>query len=93
MSAWTEFRDDVVESLKFDKVTEQMKQDFIKWLVETCLPLAETAAANFISQIKEQARTETGWCKVRDLIVLPLAINGLIYVVEMVLTKTMEKTA
>ena len=40
MSAWTEFRDDVVESLKFDKVTEQMKQNFTKWLVETCLPLA-----------------------------------------------------
>ena len=93
MSTWTEFRDDVVESLKFDKVTEQMKQDFTKWLVETYLPLAETAAANFISQIKEQAKMEQGWCKIRDMLVLPLAINGLIYVVELVLNKTMEKTA
>lgn len=82
MSTWTEFRDDVVESLKFDKVTERMKQDFTKWLVETCLPLAETAAANFISQIKEQARTETGWCKVRDLIVLPLIINGGLWIIK-----------
>lgn len=93
MSAWTEFRNDVVESLKFDEVTEQMKQDFTKWLVETCLPLAETAAATFISQIKEQAKSETGWCKVRDLIVLPLVINGAIWVLGNVLNKTMEKTA
>lgn len=88
MSAWTAFRDDVVESLKFDKVTEQMKQDFTKWLVETCLPLAETAAANFISQIKEQARTETGWCKVRDLIVLPLIINGGLWIIKQGLAAT-----
>lgn len=88
MSAWTEFRDDVVESLKFDKVTEQMKQNFTKWLIETCLPLAETAAANFISQIKEQARTETGWCKVRDLIVLPLIINGGLWIIKQGLTAT-----
>lgn len=88
MSTWTEFRDDVVESLKFDKVTEQMKQDFTKWLVETCLPLAETAAANFISQIKEQAKAETGWCKVRDLIVLPLIVNGGLWGIKKALNVT-----
>ena len=88
MSAWTEFRDDIVESLKFDKVTEQMKRDFTKWLVETCLPLAETAATNFIAQIKEQARTETGWCKVRDLIVLPLIINGGLWIIKQGLAAT-----
>lgn len=88
MSAWTEFRDDVVESLKFDEVTEQMKQDFTKWLVETCLPWAETAAANFISQIKEQAKAETGWCKVRDLIVLPLIVNGGLWGIKKALNVT-----
>ena len=88
MSAWTEFRDDVVESLKFDEVTEQMKQDFTKWLVETCLPLAETAAANFISQIKEQAKAETGWCKVRDLIVLPLIIKSGLWIIKQGLAAT-----
>ena len=88
MSAWTEFRDDIVESLKFDKVTEQMKQNFTKWLVETCLPLAETAAANFISQIKKQAKAEAGWCKVRDLIVLPLIVNGGLWGIKKALNVT-----
>lgn len=27
MSKWTEFRDDVVKALNFDKVTEEMKRE------------------------------------------------------------------
>ena len=82
MSTWTDFRDGVVDSLKFDQVTDTMKEDFIKWLVETCLPLAETAADSFTSQVKEQAKTENGWCKVRDLIVLPMVVNGGLWLVK-----------
>lgn len=93
MSKWTDFRDDIVESLQVEEVTEQVKQDLTKQIVESILPAIKTAADGFTAKIKEQAKVETGWCKIRDMLVLPLAINGLIYVVEMVLTKTMEKTA
>ena len=93
MSKWTDFRDDIVESLQVEEVTEQVKQNLTKQIVESILPAIKTAADGFTAKIKEQAKTETGWCKIRDMLVLPLAINGLIYVVEMVLTKTMEKTA
>ncbi len=92
MSKWTDFRDDIVESLQVEEVTEQVKQNLTKQIVESILPAIKTAASSFTSQIKEQAKTETGWCKVRDLLVLPLVIEGAIYVVETVLTKTMEKT-
>ncbi len=61
MSNWTDFSDSIVDSLKFDTVTDTMKEDFTKWLLETCLPLAESAADNFTSQVKEQAKTESGW--------------------------------
>ena len=93
MSEWTDFRDDIVESLQVEEVTEQVKQNLTKQIVESILPAVKTAADGFTAKIKEQAKTETGWCKIRDMLVLPLVINGLIYVVEMVLTKTMEKTA
>ena len=92
MSAWTDFRDGIIDSLKFDEVTEELKQELTNWLEDTCLPLAKTAADSFIGQIKEQAKAEQGWYKIRDMLVLPLVINGLIYVVELVLNKTMEKT-
>lgn len=87
MSAWTDFRDGVIDSLHFDEVTEEMKQEFTGWLVETVLPLAKTAAASFTAQTKEQAKNESGWCKVRDLIVLPAAINIGLWFTEKALTK------
>ena len=92
MSAWNEFRDDVVESLQVEEVTEQAKEALTKQIVESILPAIKTAADSFTAQIKEQAKAERGWCKIRDMLVLPLVINGLIYVVEVVLNKTMEKT-
>lgn len=93
MSKWTDFRDDIVESLQVEEVTEQVKQNLTRQIVESILPAVKTAADSFIAKIKEQAKGETGWCKIRDMLVLPLVINGLIYVVELVLNETMEKTA
>lgn len=93
MSKWTDFRDDIVESLQVEEVTEQVKQNLTKQIVESILPAVKTAADGFTAKIKEQAKAETGWCKIRDMLVLPLVINGVIYVVETVLNKTMEKTA
>ena len=93
MSKWTDFRDDIVESLQVEEVTEQVKQNLTKQIVESILPAVKTAADGFTAKIKGQAKAETGWCKIRDMLVLPLVINGVIYAVETVLNKTMEKTA
>ena len=93
MSKWTDFRDDIVESLQVEEVTEQVKQNLTKQIVESILPSVKTVADGFTAKIKEQAKAETGWCKIRDMLVLPLVINGVIYVVETVLNKTLEKTA
>ena len=93
MSKWTDFRDDIVESLQVEEVTEQVKQNLTKQIVESILPSVKTVADGFTAKIKEQAKAETGWCKIRDMLVLPLVINGVIYAVETVLNKTMEKTA
>lgn len=92
MSKWTDLRDDIVKSLQVEEVTEQVKQDLTEQIVESILPAVKTAADGFTAKIKEQAKTEQGWCKIRDMLVLPLVINGAIYAAELVLTKTMEKT-
>ena len=92
MSKWTDFRDDIVESLQVEEVTEQAKQALTKQIVESILPAVKTAANGFTANIKEQAKAEQSWCKIRDMLVLPLMINGTIYVMETVLVKTMEKT-
>lgn len=92
MSDWTKFRDSVVDALKVENVTETVKQDFTKWLLEVLMPLAESAAEKFITQIKTQAETETGWCKIRDLIVLPFVIQGGLWLIEQALQKTVDNT-
>lgn len=50
------------------------------------------SADSFIFQIKEQAKTETGWVKIRDLIVLPYIIYGGLWLIEQTIIKTVEET-
>ena len=90
MSKWTDFRDQAEDALQFDTVTEEMKLNFCQWLVAELLPLAQTAADKFTAQVKTQAATETGWNKVRDLIVLPAVIIGGLWLIEKALSKTAE---
>ena len=91
MSKWVNFRDELLSTLKFDEVTDQMKEDFTKWLLEVAMPLAETSADSFISQVKEQAVKENGWTKLRDLVVLPFIITGCLWIVKQSLIKTTKR--
>ena len=87
-SKWVEFRDNVEKSLDFKTIDEKAKQELSKWLLETGMPLAEKAAENFLTQVKQQAANETGWSKIRDTVAYPLLINGAIWIVETILTKS-----
>ena len=91
MSKWTEFRDAVVQTLKVEEVTEELKTKVTQSIIDNVFPAIEDAVNHFISKVREQAPGETGWCRIRDGIVLPLVMEGLVYVVKMVLTKSLTK--
>ena len=91
MSKWVNFRDELLTTLKFNEVDDKMKEDFTKWLLEVAMPLAETSADSFISQVKEQAVKENGWTKLRDLVVLPFIITGCLWIVKQSLVKTVKE--
>lgn len=91
MSKWTEVRDNIVESLHVDDVTEQVKQNVTNAILTEVLPIIEDSVDSFVATTKEQAQTETGWCKVRDGVALPLIMQGLVYAVKTVLTKTVTE--
>lgn len=93
MSKWTDIRDQIVDVLDVEEVTEELKQKITKELVNSILPAIETVAENFTAKLKAQGADETGWCKVRDLVVLPLVINGAIWIIDKVLNKTLTETA
>ena len=91
MSKWTEFRDAVVQTLKVEEVTEELKTKVTQSIIDNVFPAIEDAVNHFISKVREQAPSETGWCRIRDGIVLPLVMEGLVYVAKMVLTKSLTK--
>ena len=93
MSKWTDVRDNVVDALHVDNVTEDVKQHVTSTLLSEVVPVLENAVDGFCSATKEQAKTETGWCKIRDGVVLPLLMQGGVYVVKLVLSKTIVQTA
>ena len=88
MSKFTEVKDNIVEALHVDDVTEQVKQNVTNAILTEVVPIVENAVDNFVATTKEQTENETGWCKVRDGVVLPLVMQGLVYAVKTVLTKT-----
>lgn len=93
MSKWTEIRDNVVTALQVDDVTEDVKQHVTDTLLSEVVPIIENAVDSFCATTKEQSKTESGWCKVRDGIVLPLVMQGAVYVVKLVLSKTVAQIA
>lgn len=93
MSKWTETRDAIVDALNVQDVTEQVKQQVTAAILAEVLPTIENAVDGFTATTREQAKTETGWCKIRDGIVLPLVMQGAVFVVKTVLEKTVTQTA
>lgn len=88
MSKFTEVKDNIVEALHVDDVTEQVKQNVANAILTEVVPIIEDSVDSFVATTKEQAKTETGWCKIRDGVALPLIMQGLVYTVKTVLTKT-----
>ena len=89
MSKWTEIRDSIVDALHVDKVTEELKQRVTTAIINEVLPPIEDAVNKFVATIQAQAKEERGWCYWRDAIVLPTVMQGAVWLVRMVLTKTL----
>lgn len=93
MSKWTEIRDNAVDALHVEEVTEEVKQGVTQKILDEVIPVVESAVDAFCATTKEQSKTESGWCKLRDAIFLPLVMQGGVYVVKLVLSKTVKATA
>lgn len=92
MSKWTDVRDNVVDALHVEDVTEDVKQHVTATLLSEVVPVLENAVDSFCAATKEQSKSESGWCKIRDGVVLPLLMQGGVYVVKLVLSKTVAQT-
>lgn len=60
-------------------VRTEAKEATVLWLHEKGLPAAREVSATYTAALKESAEKETGWCRFRDRIFLPLVIDGAIW--------------
>jgi hypothetical protein len=86
-SKWVEIRDTAVDALGLDEVGKTLKGNLNNWLVDEGLDIISKTADKVVEQCKKDAPKETGWCKVRDSFVLPLAIQGGVAVLKVVIQK------
>lgn len=82
MSKWTEIRDGALEILKGGalNVVEETKQAFLNNFLEAGIPVVEGYATQFVASVREQAKSESGWVKIRDAIVIPLAVEIVLHI-------------
>ena len=92
MSQWTNFRDAIEGEIENVKLDELAKQELTKNLVDNVMPAVDAWVDKLAGGLTEEAKGESGWCKIRDGIVLPYVLKAIMYVGKQALAKTMEKT-
>lgn len=94
MSQWTDLRDGALEAMKQGalNVVEETKQNFLQNFVEAGEPVIESYADLFVNTVKEQAKNETGWNKIRDAVVIPFAVKIGLYVGKQLINLVMSMT-
>ncbi len=87
MSKWVEIRDSIVEALKVEEVGKDLKDRFVEWLEMEGVAFIQAFADSIIAECKADAPTETGWCKIRDAIIIPVALNIGMAILKLVIEK------
>ena len=76
--------------MKLDILKNELKNhvsDFVSteasviWLRNEALPAVKEVATIYTAALKESSAKETGWCKFRDRVFLPYAVDGALWLV------------
>ncbi|MBR1696432.1 MAG: hypothetical protein IJ709_13785 [Selenomonas sp.] len=86
-SKWVQVRDSLLEAIKAEEVGKTLKDRLVGWAETEGIEFIETFADGVIDECRKDAETETGWCKIRDAFVLPIAIDGGVFILKVVLEK------
>ena len=76
-----------------DFVRTEAKEATVFWLHEKGLPAAREVSAAYTAALRESAEKETGWCRFRDRIFLPLVIDGAIWMTGKMLERMTVSSA
>ena len=92
MSSWTNFRDAIEGEIENVKLDELAKQELTKNLVDNVMPAVDAWVDKLAGRLTEEAKGESGWCKIRDGIVLPYVLKAIMYIGKQALERTLANT-
>lgn len=92
MSQWTNFRDAIEGEIENVKLDELAKQELTKNLVDNVMPAVDAWVDKLAGGLTEEAKGESGWCKIRDGIVLPYVLKAIMYIGKQALERTLANT-
>ena len=64
-----------------DFVRTEAKEASVVWLRNEALPALKEVADAYTAALKESSEKETGWCKFRDRVFLPCAVDGALWLI------------
>ena len=64
-----------------DFVKTEAKETSVVWLRNEALPALKEVADAYTAALKESSENETGWCKFRDRVFLPCAVDGALWLI------------
>ena len=92
MSKWVEIRDAVEQDIQMSGITEEVRKNILAVLANEAVPAVEAFLNKFAAGVQAEAANETGWCKVRDAVVIPYAIQAIMWVSKYVINRTLAET-
>ena len=93
MSKWVEIRDSVLEALKLEEVGKGLKNKVVGWIGSEGVEFAQALADEIKEECKKDAPTESGWCKIRDTFVVPVALDIGMVLLKLIIEKAAEEEA
>ena len=91
-SKWVPIRDSIVEALQVEQIGKDLKDRFVTCVEDEGIVFIQQFADGIINECRKDAETESGWCKIRDSIVVPGLLNVGMYILKMVITKAAQET-
>ena len=92
MSDWVKIRDSVEDALKIEEVGATLKGRFVGWLGDEGIGFIQPMADAIIDECRKDAPNESGWCKIRDAFVVPVAVKIGMALLKLVIEKAAAQT-
>ena len=93
MSKWVEIRDSVLEALKLEEVGKGLKDKFVGQVSMEGVEFAQALVDEIKDECKADAPNESGWCRIRDTFVVPVALDIGMVLLKLILEKAAAEEA